>query len=62
MGNYMELHRELEFGTWLQLMCYTPSRSHCPNFKGMELWSMELVPESAGVDRARRAEINKRVT
>ena len=23
---------ELMEGTWLQLMCYAPSRSHCPKF------------------------------
>ena len=32
--------------TWLQLMCYTLSRSHCPYFKETELWSMKLIPES----------------
>ena len=36
-------------GTWLQLMCCTPSRSRCPKFRSNGVY--EGIPEYTGEDR-----------
>ena len=43
---------ELTEGTWLQLMCCTPSRSHCPKFQGNRVHRVyNGISEYTGEDR-----------
>ena len=39
---------ELTEGTWLQLMCCAPSRSHCPKFRSNRVY--KGIPEYSGGD------------
>ena len=42
---------ELTEGTWLQLMCCTPSRSRCPKFRSNRVHGFhEGIPEFSGED------------
>ena len=50
---YTEMSGEPELmeGTWLQLMCCTPSRSRCPKFRSNGVHGVyEGIPEFTGED------------
>ena len=48
---------ELTEGTWLQLMCYAPSQSHCPKFQGNRVHGVyKDILEYTGGDREDRVD------